>query len=231
MSEFTQTEETTPVVTSSFTDQVNDDDSSNVDTKSVEHQLSVLQQRLTDKDEFINTLKDENQSIREMYAGMDERMKNMESISEVLNKQQDVSNQDTNLDENALVGKVIETLNKSQTEQVRQQNFDNVKQKLSEEFGAHVEEKVMQAATANGITYEDMVETAKKSPTAFYKLMGVSSNTVASPSPTRSSISNVDTNTNEKDFAYYSRLMRENPKEYFKPETQREFRKLFNKEN
>lgn len=204
-----------------------------VDTKDPSYQVQVMQQRLADKDEFINTLKEENQQTREMYASLEERLQNLSKIEEVLNnqkQQQDVGNQDsTGLDEDALVGKVIENLNQKQTEEKMNANFEAAKQRLQSEFGEHVEEKVSEAAKANGMAYDDMVQMARKSPQAFYKLVGLESNTTqrnVSPNPMRGTTQPPQDN-NEKDFAYYSRMMRENPREYWKPEVQREFRKLF----
>ena len=202
------------------------------DTKSPEYQIKVLEKRLNDKDEFINTLKEENQRTREMYASLEERLQNLSKIEEVLTskgQEQDVGNQDTTgLDEDALVGKVIENLNKKQTEAKMQQNYMTVVERLKAEFGEqNVEEKVQQAAQANGLTVDDMRETARKSPQAFYKLVGIEqTKQTVTPPPMRGS-QTPPQETNEKDFAYYARLMRENPREYWKPEVQREFRKLF----
>ena len=202
-------------------------------THDIEYQVQVMQKRLNDKDEFINQLKEENQQTREMYATLEERMQNLSKIEEVLNNrnnQQDVNSQDTSLDEDALVGKVIENLNKKETEQQMKANFEEARKRLQEEFGEHVEDKVSQAAQANGVTYDDMVEMARKSPKAFYKLVGLEgSSRQTTPAPMRGSQTPPQDN-GEKDFAYYARLMRENPREYFKPEVQREFRKLFTKD-
>lgn len=202
------------------------------DTKSPEYQLQVMQQRLQDKDAFIETLKSEGQTYREAVANMEERLQNMEKISEVLNKgqQQDVSNQDTGLDEDELVGKVIANLSQREKEQKMESNYTTVVSTLSDKFGSdRVNEKVKQAAEANGLTVEDMINTAKKSPQAFYKLVGVEASQQSFSQPTRSTVQ-APSDNQEKDLAYYSRLMRENPREYFKPETQREFRKLFIKD-
>lgn len=207
-----------------------------VDTHSIEYQVQVMQKRLGDKDEFIQQLQQENQQTREMYATLEERMQNLTKIEEVLNnrlEQQDVSNQDTSLDEDALVGKVIDNLNKKETEAKMDANFQQVVSKLNSAYGNHVEEKVNQAAQANGMAYDDMVKLARKSPQAFYKLVGIESQTQqqpVTPTPMRGS-QTTPLDTGEKDFAYYSRLLRENPREYWKPETQREFRKLFTKQN
>ena len=205
-----------------------------VDTRDPQYQLQVMQQRLSDKDEFINTLKEENQQTREMYASLEERMQNLSNIEEVLNKrnEQDVGNQETTgLDEDALVGKVIENLDKKQAEQAQAQNYNQVLSRLSNEYGEHIEDKVSEAAQANGLSVEDMRNTARKSPKAFYRLMGLEAGPQrqTTPPPTRGSQTPPQDNQT-KDFAYYSNLMRTNPREYWKPETQREFRRLFQKD-
>lgn len=205
-----------------------------VDTKSPEYQIQMLQQRLSDKDEFIDTLKSESQQAREMYSSLEERTKNMENISEVLKgREQDVNNQNTNLDESALVGKVIDNLNQRQTEEQYTSNYNSVLSRLDTEFGTeHIEGKVAEAAQANGLSINDMVETARKSPKAFYNLIGLKQGTqqVSSPAPTHGT-QMPPQEEGTKDFAYYSNLMRTNPKEYWKPETQREYRKLFLKQD
>lgn len=200
-----------------------------VDTHSPEYQLQKMQQRLADKDEFISTLKEENQSTREMVAQMQERMQNMETIQEVLNKgkEQAAQAQDTGLDEDALVGKVIENLSKREQEQKMESNYNTVVENLKEQYGSHVNDKVQAAAAANGLSVSYMLDTAKRSPQAFYKLMGLEGTKQTSyQQPTRGTVQAPQEN-NERDLAYYSRLMRENPREYWKADTQREFRKLF----
>jgi hypothetical protein len=216
-------------------DQASDNERSQ-DTHSTEYQLQVMQQRLADKDDFINTLKSENQQSREMYSSLEERMKNLNNIEEVLKNRgtQDVANQDTTgLDEDALVGKVIENLNQKQTKQKMDENYSTVLSRLTQEFGEqHVESKVAEAAKANGLTVDDMVNTARKSPEAFYTLTGLKkgqAQSVGTPPPTRGTQMPPQDN-GQKDFAYYSQLMRTNPREYWKADTQREFRKLFAKD-
>lgn len=202
-----------------------------VDTRNPEYQVQVMQKRLQDKDEFIAQLQQENQQTREMYASLEERMQNLSKIEEVLNKrdnQQDFGSQDTSLDEDALVGKVIENLNAKKTQEQMQQNYQSVLERMKATVGEeHIESKVSEAAKANGLTVDDMVETARKSPQAFYKLIGLDNKQQPhTPNPMRGT-QTPPQETGAKDFAYYSRMMRENPKEYWKPETQREFRKLF----
>ena len=208
----------------------------NQDTHDIGYQVQVMQKRLNDKDEFIKQLQTENQQTREMYASLEERMQNLSKIEEVLNnrfEQQDVSNQDTNLDEDALVGKVIETFKSKEAEQRMQNNYNTVLERMRNEIGEeHIESKVAEAAQSNGLSVDDMVNLAKKSPSAFYRMVGMEApaqQSVGTPTPMRGT-QTAPQETNQKDFAYYSKLMRENPAEYWKPQTQQEFRKLFNQQ-
>lgn len=203
----------------------------NVDTKSTEYQLQVMQQRLADKDAFIEQLKSENQSTREEVASMAERLQNIENISEALRNKQDTSNQDTTLDESEIVGKVIESLNAKQTQQTYEQNFAQVQQALVEKYGSdHVDAKVQEAAQANGMTFDSMVDLAKQSPAAFHRLMGDSQPT-QSPTPTHGTVV-APTGTGEvRDKAFFAKMHRENPREFYKPEVQKEFRLLFTGNN
>lgn len=217
-----------------FVDQATGGETGSQDTRSPEYQIQVMQQRISDKDEFINTLKEENQNTREMVADLQERLQNMEKLSEVLNKgNQDGASQETTLDENVLVGRVIENLNKQKAEQTYQTNFQQVENKLIEAFGAnHVNEKVREVADSNGLSYDDMVATAKKSPTAFYRLMGMDAKqVVTTPTPTHGTQAAPDLSNQTKDLAYYAKLRRENPKEWNTPEVQKEFRLLFTNKN
>lgn len=209
--------------------------SQQADTRSPEYQINVMQQRIKDKDDFIETLKQENQDFRTRISILEEKLQNMEDISEVLSnkgQEQAVSNQDTGLDENELVGKVIESLNQRQTEAARDENFDTVVNTLTEQFGKdNVNSKVQQYAQELGMSVDDMKETARKSPQAFYRLTGIESTksqAPQSPQPTHSNVnSQAMPNTGEKDHSYYMHLMRNNPREFWKPEVQREYRKLF----
>lgn len=202
------------------------------DTKSPEYQLQMLQKRLNDKDQFIETLKQEKQSVMEKYASLEERAKSIGDIEEVLKgASQAASNQNNSLDEDALVGKVIENLKQVETQATMQQNYEKAINRLIEEFGQqHVEAKVQAAAQSKGLQVSDMVEMAKKSPEAFYALVGVQEKRPTTPPPTHGDTRTPLLDTGEKDAAYYARLMRENPREYWKPSTQREFRKLFQQE-
>jgi len=213
-----------------------------VDTKSVEYQLSQLQKRVEDKDAYIKQLENEGKTFRESLDDYEQRLKTTEELTKLLEQsgnqqaQPGVNNQDTALDENTVAEKVIETLSKREAEQQMEQNFNQVLGRIKEQFGDDnnvINEKMRQYAADNGMTVADMQETARKSPKAFYKLVGLEGGQQRqqSPQPSRGSVSNVDYETTQKDINYYNNLMRTNWREYMKPHNQREYRKLLLEQN
>ena len=63
----------------------------------LQQQVDVMQKRLTDKDEFIDTLKTENQQFRERMADVEAKLQSMGSVEEAVARMQEAnqSNQDT----------------------------------------------------------------------------------------------------------------------------------------
>ena len=212
------------------------------DTKSIEYQLQKLQQRVEDKDAYIKQLENEGKTFRESLEEYEARLKTTEDLTKLLEQsgktqaQPDVNNQDTALDENTVAEKVIQTLSKREAEQQREHNFNEALARVKQQFGDDnnvINEKMRQFAADNGMTVADMQETARKSPKAFYKLVGLEGTTQRpqSPQPTRSSVQGVDYETSNKDINYFNNLMRTNWREYMKPENQRQYRKLLLEQN
>lgn len=199
----------------------------NVDTKSVEHQMTVMQQRLQDKDDFIKQLQGETKELRDTIDTFETRMSNMETISQVLkDKSQGVDSQNTIIDEDALAGKVIKTIQQKESKKIQDANYDQVMGTLTEQFGSNnVQGKVKEVAAAEGLTLDYMAEIARQSPNAFYKLMGLNGQQQHNfAKPTHSTVSTPINTNQEKNVDYYTKMRRENPAEFSRPEIQREYR-------
>lgn len=202
-----------------------------------EEQLSVLKKRMDDKDSFIEQLKKEAQEAREQAADFaaEKKQKDMEEIlDEVrrLKEAQASSKLGTMPDTKELAAQVKQELEQEQTKKQLETNFKEVSQKLTSMFGGDkVDSKVREIAESNGLTYDDMIGIAQKSPKAIYRMMGIDQQ---APQGSQFSQGSINTQglpqTNTKDHAYYSKLRQENPMEYWKPEVQKEFRKLFQKD-
>ena len=164
----------------------------------------------------------------------------MEEITKLLEQggqqQTSGSNQETVLDENAVAEKVINTLSQRDAEKQMNNNWAEVEARVKQEFGTSdaINEKMQQYAKENGLSVADMKETARKSPQAFYKLVGLNGGQQQrqqSPQPTRGSVQGVDYGDNNKNLDYYHNLMRTNWNEYMKPHNQKEYRKLLLEQN
>lgn len=195
-------------------------------------QIAVMQKRINDKDTHISNIENENKNMRETLLAKEEEIASLKQALEAFKTPQRTTDQNTAIDADTLVGKVMETLTQKQREEVYNNNFATVQDRLVKEYGdiSKVNDKVAQISKETGLSVEDLVNTARKSPEAFYKLSGL---TQAKPAPTtpatfvRASEASTGADTGNKDLSYYMNLRKTNPKEYWKPDTQKAFRKLF----
>jgi len=200
-------------------------------------QISGMEKRIADKDTHIGTVESENLKLREQMADAQEKLDKMSKIEEALERMQENQNgstQDTALDENALINKTLEALDNKKREATAEENFNAVSAELTKQFGADaVDSKVTQLAQENGLSFNDIVDLARKSPNAVYKMAGLVGTQVRTGSPSQSStigFNNEDDGSSAKEraLAEFAKMRRDNPKLYWKAETQKEFRKLFN---
>lgn len=194
----------------------------------LQQQIDIMQKRIGDKDDFIKTLEGENQDLREKMSDIEAKIESMGSVEDALKRMEAAkdSNQDTNLDEDALVSKVLGKMSAKTAKEKADANFKEVSDKLTKLYGADkVNEVVNTAAKENGLSYEDIVSLAERSPTAVYKMLGTD-HKPATPSPSSNSHFEYtdEIQTKEQKLAYFSKLRKEKPEEYYKPETQKAFR-------
>lgn len=222
--------------TNTFGTAGNVDSTTSGNNGTTDNQLAVMQKRITDKDTHITTLETENRSLREMVADVQEKLNKLGDVETLLermqNKPQDDSNRDTALDEETLVSKTLDRIQMLSKEQQQEQNFTTVANRLTKEFGADkVDEKVNQFARENGLTFDEMVDLAKKSPQAVYRMVGLETTKQTSMSPSHSTIVGYGDKTadqvRDQKLAEFAKLRRENPRKYWSSSVQQEFRKLF----
>lgn len=223
-----QATEGTPVFNSTDVDQGKGTES-NPDNN-IQQQIDVMQKRITDKDDFIDTLKSENQTLREKMAEVEEKVQSMGTVEQALArmKEQQTSNQDTTLDEDKLVSKVLGSIEAKTLEESQTANFKEVSSKLTKLYGADkVDETIDKVATENGLTRSDVADLAKKSPQAVYRMMGIDqSSTSFTPSHSTNVGQNDDAKSREQKLAEFSKLRKEDPKKYMSPEVQKAFRQV-----
>lgn len=143
------------------------------------NQIGVLEKRLRDKDEFIETLKSERKqdstTISDLQGRLEEMEKRSKSVEEVLERMQsskggqgEDGNQLTPEDAKKLAADVY---SQHETQKVRQANFQSVKQELLQTYGNDkVDAKVAETAESLGMTFDEAFEMAEARPAAFKRL-------------------------------------------------------------
>jgi len=203
----------------------------------LQQQMEVMQKRIGDKDTHISTIESENQTLREKLAAIDEKLSKMSTVEEALERIKDSnkSNQDTALDEDTLKSVMRGVLPGVMAEQTAAQkaesNFKEVSAQLTKLYGKDkVDETVARIAEENGITFDDMLELARKSPKVVYRMAGVNPSQQAAAGFTPTHGTNTGYNdvneTRDDKLAYYAKLRREDPKTYFSPAVQKKFREV-----
>lgn len=196
----------------------------------LQQQIDVMQKRMGDKDDFIGTLQGENQTLRERMADIESKLESMGSVEDALARMDEAknSNQDTTLDEDTLVSNVLNKLSAKSEKEQADNNFNAVSATLTKTYGADkVDDIVSAAAIENGLSFDDMFELARKSPQAVYRMVGVKQSTgTTNPSRSTNIGTTSDVETKEQKLAYFSKMRRENPADYYKPENQKAFREI-----
>lgn len=196
----------------------------------LQQQIDVMQKRMGDKDEFISTLQGENSTLREKMLDIETRLESMGSVEDALARMDAAknSNQDTTLDEDTLVSKVLGKMQAEKAQEVADKNFSAVSATLTKTYGAEkVDEIVKKAAEENGLSFDDMFSLAKKSPQAVYRMVGIDNSKPAiNPSQGSSVGYATDNKDKEQKLSDFAKMRKENPKEFYKPDNQRAFREL-----
>lgn len=109
----------------------------------------------------------------------------------------------------------------------KEKNMQTVAETLSKAWGENAQVELNRKARELGLTVQDLKAYAEQTPAVFYRLVGVDSgnNTRFSPSaPAPSSVATdrVPLGTSEKNLAYYNKMKKESPKQYWSREVQAE---------
>jgi len=198
----------------------------------LQQQVDVMQKRITDKDTHITTIESENQTLREKMLDIESKIESMGSVEDALARMNEAknSNQDTALDEDTLVSKVLGRMDAKTAEETATANFNDVSATLTKTYGKdQVDSIVRKAADENGLSFEDMFDLARKSPQALYRMVGIKqavNTSTATPSQSTQSGYASDNQNRDQQLSDFAKLRRENAKEFYKPEVQKAFREL-----
>lgn len=118
---------------------------------------------------------------------------------------------------------VEQTLAKREQEAKVAQNIKSVEQQLETAFGTEARKVVEEKAASLGISLNRMQEIASESPAAFMALVGQPAAMERNADVTSAKNTASGFNTQGvKDFDFYQKMRRENPKQYYSPSMQNE---------
>jgi hypothetical protein len=128
-----------------------------------------------------------------------------------------VAEENTTLDASQLEDLIKKTLTGMNTEKTTRTNLEVVNTRLDELYGTEANKTVESKAKELGVTLESLQEIAAKSPQAFFRLIGdekfkTETNTVV-PRTVNSDMESFTT-SKDRDWNYYQKIRKENPKLY-----------------
>lgn len=117
---------------------------------------------------------------------------------------------------------VEQTLTQREKDTTIQQNLTQVDKSLVESFGTEAAAVVKKKAEELGMSMDRLRDIAAESPNAFFTLIGEAPRALNNPmvqGSVRTEGVNMQVSA-ERNWAYYQKLRRENPNEYYQPKTQ-----------
>lgn len=127
-----------------------------------------------------------------------------------------------NLSEEHLKSLVEKTLTQREKDATVQQNLSQVDKSLVDSFGTEAAAVVKKKAEELGMSMDRLRDIASESPNAFFTLIGEAPRVQQNPmvqGSVRTEGVNMQVSA-ERNWAYYQKLRRENPNEYYQPKTQ-----------
>lgn len=146
--------------------------------------VSTLQKRIDDSQEFISVLKNERQQDQERIKALEEDLKNRPSLEEIMEHVNQQSGNKDIIGPNEMINKALEAVDQKlslrEQQSIESTNIEKVSERLKQEFGNDVDKKVAEIAAENDMTFDEVFSLAKKNPKATYKLLGVKNEVPAS---------------------------------------------------
>lgn len=191
-----------------------------------------------ESDLYIKTLERQKDEMRNDLLKKNEDLNartNLEDLIERLNSQPSLSPQSPrdntekpaiNPDEIEL--RILKTIENNKLKEIENANLLQVQNKLKDRFGQHTSEILKEQADTLGLSEKDVNDLAKKSPEAFFRMLGLDqakdTTNIAPPRNERRNDSFVP-KSQKRTWTWYQDLKTKNPNEYWSPKTQLQMHK------
>ncbi len=206
---------------------------------------AALARAKAESDAFIEQLKRENAEMRKSLSSeakidaLLDQLKNFQSqpggSANSGSNQTHESSPNMNTSNNSTqpealtVDAVQKLLDEREAKRREDQNLAMAVSKAKEAFGANAKSVIEAKASELGMSYDELIATAKTRPQAFLKLVEATApvNTVNAPKTQINSAGTKDPNGNIKNNSYYAKLRKElGNAEFFKPAIQNEMERM-----
>lgn len=175
-----------------------------------------------ESDTFINKLQDENRALRALINNQDDRKRSEDLMEEILarvqkstlSREEPVTNQTQQPPSNQaeqLTSRDVESIfHLLRSKEQENQNLSKAFTRIADKYGTKSEEFLNSKARELGLDLDMLRETARRSPTAFWNLVGENNNPAnvsRSPKGSVNSAAVVQSNTSSvRNKAYYDKL-------------------------
>lgn len=186
----------------------------------------------------IATLEQEHEEYRGKMSEYEEQLKGNQAVLDALEQRNTPSEvpATTGTPDEEAVRKLVEQVVEQRTSASKEaENIEKANRRAMELYGDKAKEKVAEAARNLGVSVDFLRNTAKASPAAFEKLVSDNTQTNsstargASPSPSSVNTSSMPSGSETKNFAYYNKLRKGNPKMFKSVEVQKEMMQMRSK--
>ena len=192
-----------------------------------------------ESDRYIKTLEQQKDEIRNMYLGLKEQVDGRAKLEDLIDRiekgktrDSDDSNTPEDKEKNPtfdltqIKGMIAQELQEADVQKRQASNYAEVQKTLKEKFGPRVNEVLKEKMDTLMIDDAYMVSTAKRSPQAFYSLMGINEQPTqetmfqAPPRTTQRPTTFAQQHSDNRTLAYYEKLRETNPRAYLDPKIQ-----------
>lgn len=180
----------------------------------------------------IANIEQENAELRSQMEELKTSSTSMDTVLEAISQRnQPAETPQTSgpVDEGTLLNMVEQVVDNRSKASIEQANINEADKIAQRAFGDEAKAKVAEAAASMGVSLDFLLETAKRSPNAFAKMVGANSPTqeaVKAPTgaTTTSSVNSDSFNSGNdvRDFTYYNKMRKEDPTRYKSLTTQQE---------
>lgn len=188
-----------------------------------DHHIALIERENAERLEEIRSLREELNTRASVEEIIDQMKR--ETTSNDNNQNVNVDNRQPSFDPDQIESLISNKISLHERNKIESENFTKVQAKLREQYGESYKTVLSTQLQELGLSDEDAVSLAKKSPQAFFRQFGLdkpkqTESFDAPPASRRRNDSFTPTSGPKRTWSYYQNMKRTNPSLYWDPKTQ-----------